>query len=700
MKRLFLLQLVLTVCCVSLVTAVAAACYYFGFLQRADNFLYDLHFKWRGAGKTSGNITLVLMDQKSAVELDRKQGSWSRRQLARAIENLNSAGAAVIGVDLVFSSPAADPEDDRRLATAIEAGGNVVLSRILSSHGKESIPLNQFREAMLGDGFIDMPLDEDSILRKVRFFSARRLPDGNLELIPSFSLEMVRAFYNLDFEPDFSDPAFFRLGSDSQKALTLPYPELLINFAGNYAAFAEISFSDVVHNHFDRSAVKGKMIFIGSSLVFEKDFFSTPYTRFWQPQDSLAGKFGSIERRVLGDKDLGIACHAWAAETMLSRSFITKRSRTKVLFWTLVAGLAGAVFYLPVTGLLGSTALLLAGLIAFIGIGYHLFVSNLVWLETAPLLMVWMSQFVMGAALQKSVQRKKSIMITDLFGKYLAPDVVRELLKDDLSERLEGRHCDITVLFSDLRGFTSLAEKLGPARTGRLLNAYFDVMIPLVFKQKGTLDKLIGDAIMAFFGAPLEIKDHPGEAAACALAMRTALEALRQKDIPGAAGLDLGIGLNTGRAIVGNLGSREFMDYTVIGDSVNLASRLESLNKVYGTHIIASEFTVEQIHERFQLRKLDTVKVIGKDAPVSIYELMAPKEGCDPKLTALATLFESGLAHYCLKNWPLAARDFKAALDICPADQPCKLFLSRIEAFMEVPPPDDWNGVTVYGYKL
>ncbi len=699
MKRLFLLQLILTVCCVSLVTAVVAGGYYYGFLQRADNFLYDLHFKWRGAREPSGKIALVLMDQKSSVELKRQQGSWSRRHLAQAIEHLSEAGAAVIGIDLIFSSPSPDPQDDQLLAAAIAASGNVVLARISSSHGKEIIALRRFQEAMIGDGFIDVPLDEDDILRRVRFFHARRLPDGNLELIPSFSLELARVFYDIEFIPDFSKTDSFTLGSGNEKILTLPYPELLINFGGNYAAFSGISFSDAVNNRLDPALVRDKVVLIGSSLVFEKDFFSTPHTRFMRPPDTLATKFGSIEKGVLGDKDLGISCHAWAAETILSGAFISKRSRREILTWTLLAGLAGAVFYLPVTGVLGSTAILLAGLIAFSGIGHHLFVSRLVWMDVAPLLAVWGLQFVMGAALQKSVQRKKSLMITDLFGKYLAPDVVRELLRDDLSDRLEGRDCDITVLFSDLRSFTSLSEKLGAARTGRLLNAYFDVMIPLVLKRQGTLDKLIGDAIMAFFGAPLEIADHPGEAADCALSMLAAIAELRKKEIPGAAGLDIGIGLNTGRAIVGNLGSKEFRDYTVIGDSVNLASRLESLNKVYGTHIIVSEYTAGQIQDRFQLRKLDTVKVIGKDTPVSIYELMAPRESCDPTLKNLAVHYESGLLHYSQQNWSQALQNFRKALEINPADKPSQLFIKQTEAFLETPPPDDWNGVTGYDYK-
>ncbi len=699
MKRLFQLQLVLTVLCASLIMVIVVSGYHFGFLQRADNFLYDLHFKWRGDRAPSGKITLVLMDQESSVKLKRRQGNWSRRHLARAVENLSSAGASVIGIDLIFSSPAPDPEDDRLLAAAIKTSSNVVLARISSSHGQEVTALDLFQEAMTGDGFVDVPLDQDNILRKIRFFNARRLADGNLELIPSFSLELARVYYDIDFIPDFSGEESFRLGATSQKSITLPYPELLINFGGNYSAFRRISFSNVVNNRFNPVSVNGKMVLIGSSLVFEKDFFSTPYSRFTRTPDTLAGKFGSVEKNVLGDKDLGIACHAWATETILNQRFIQRIPPKDVIIWTLIAGLAGLVFYLPVIGFFGSTAILIAGLAAVPATSQHLFVNNLTSMDISPLLVVWCLQFVMGAALQKSVQRKKFLMITDLFGKYLAPDVVRELLKDDLSDRLEGRHRDITILFSDLRGFTSLSEKLGPAETGHLLNTYFDSMIPLVFKWKGTLDKLIGDAIMAFFGAPLEIEDHPEQAAGCALLMIEAINALRLKNIPGAAELDLGIGINTGRAIVGNLGSKEFMDYTVIGDSVNLASRLESLNKVYGTHIIVSEYTAKFIGDRFQLRKLDTVKVLGKDMPVSIFELMAPKEICDPKLPALAAIFESGVDKYSQRNWSAALNCFQKALDIDPADQPCQLYLQRIERFVEAPPPDDWNGITVYDYK-
>ncbi len=699
MKRLLQLQILLTVLATVLVIGGTLWGYHRGLFQSVDNFLYDLNYKWRDTRPPSGKITLVLMDQQSSIQLKRRQGRWSRRHLAKAIHNLSASGAAVIGVDLIFSAPSSDPEEDRLLAAAMHSSGNVVLARISSSHGREITALDQFQAAMVGDGFIDVPLDEDNILRKIRFFHARPLPDGQLELIPAFALELARVFYNLDFIPDFSGKHTFRLGAASEKALTLPYPELLINFGGNYKSFPRISFSDAVHNRFKPDTVRGKLVLIGSSLVFEKDFFSTPYSRFFQLPDEISEKFDSVDENILGDKDLGIACHAWAAETILSRAYIHKSPRSRILLWTLLAGIIGVVFFLPGFGLLGSSALLMVGLAMITAGGHYLFISRLVWMEIAPLMAVWALQFVMGAAFQKSVQRQKSILITDLFGKYLAPEVIQTLLKSDLSNRLQGEHRNVTILFSDLREFTSLSENLGPAATGRLLNAYFDAMIPLVFRQKGTLDKLIGDAIMAFFGAPVEIKDHPGEAVDCALLMLTALDDLRKKEIPGASRLDLGIGINSGQVIVGNLGAQEFMDYTVIGDAVNLASRLESLNKVYGTRIIVGENTAGHIADRFMLRKLDCVKVIGKAAPVEIFELIGSKDTCEPASTDLVAHFETGINHYRQMSLAAAQDEFEKVLALHPDDQPAQLYMERIKVFSQSPPPEDWDGVTVYDYK-
>jgi len=266
-----------------------------------------------------------------------------------------------------------------------------------------------------------------------------------------------------------------------------------------------------------------------------------------------------------------------------------------------------------------------------------------------------------------------------MFGKYVAPAIVAELIRDDRNLSLEGRHEEVTILFSDLRNFTGISERLGPQGTTRLLNSYFDRMIPQVFNHEGTLDKLIGDAIMAFFGAPTQVADHPGKAALAALAMRRELEELKKKDLAGGETLAFGIGLHTGTVTVGNLGSHKFMDYTIIGDAVNLTSRLEGLTKVYGTDIIVSEVTAGFLADRFLLRELDLVRVKGRRQPVKIYEVMEQAKQATDGQRELAARFSRGLAAYRERNWSAAQEAFREGLTIVADDPPCRIYLDRIE---------------------
>ena len=277
-KRLYRVQIILSLLLTAIVISGTVFSYRYGLLKRSDNYLYDLHMKWRGKEKVSDKIVLVLMNEKSAVELKRNKESWSRKQLAEAIYNLTKAGSEIIGIDMVLSSPDLDPKADISLAKAINDCNNVVLARVSVSPAGEIVPLPVFGEGMIGDGFIDIPLDEDEILRKIRFLNAKPLPDGNLQLSPSFSLELARSFLNIDFNLNFSGRDFFEMGSEDGKKLHLPYPELLINYKGDYTLFERISYADAVMNRFPPDKVKGKIILIGSSLATQKDFFSTPFT--------------------------------------------------------------------------------------------------------------------------------------------------------------------------------------------------------------------------------------------------------------------------------------------------------------------------------------------------------------------------------------------------------------------------------------
>ncbi len=699
-RRILRIQIWLSLIATAVVITGVVFSYHLDAFKRADNFLYDLRIKWRGPMETSGQVVLVLMDEISARELNRHKGTWSRRDLSQAMENLCQAGAEIIGLDMVLSAPDLQPQNDKILASTIARCNNVVLARVSATHHESGVePLEVFQEGMIGDGFIDVPLDEDEILRRIRYLNAKPLPDGNLHLIPAFALELARTFLNIDYTFNFATDDHLEIGAEGGDKLLLPYPELLINFFGNYKAFHYLSYADAVQNRFDPQVVKGKIVIIGSSLATQKDFFSTPFTRFTDLSKQYQDKFGDIIGGVLGAKEVGVACHAHAVETILSGAFIRQVSKKHVVLITILIGLLGAVFYLPHLGFVIETLGLAVGLAAILGFGHLLFVSRQVWVDIAPSMCVLALQFVAGVILQKAFDRKKTAMVTGLFGRYVSPGVVEELLKGDISTSLEGRRQELTILFSDLRNFTSLAEALGAKGTSDLLNVYFDAMIPIVFKNQGTLDKLIGDAIMAFFGAPVPVTDHPDQAAEAALQMIAKIEELKQTKISGCERLEAGIGLNTGSVTIGNLGSSAFMDYTIIGDAVNLASRLEGLNKIYGTHILVSAFTAQQLDRRFLLRELDLVQVKGKDQAVALYELMGWKTQLRPSYGEAADLFKSGLHAYRRQEWDRARRYFSDTLTLLPGDGPSGLYLQRIQQLEISSPGETWKGVTVFDHK-
>jgi len=275
-----------------------------------------------------------------------------------------------------------------------------------------------------------------------------------------------------------------------------------------------------------------------------------------------------------------------------------------------------------------------------------------------------------------------------------------EILKNPGMLRLGGEKRDLSILFSDIRGFTSISEKLEPEQLTNMLNNYLTPMTDVVFKHNGILDKYIGDAIMAIFGAPLPLENHPSAACRAALDMLTELESLRQQwkseGMPDfIQGMKIGIGINSGPASVGNMGSNLRFDYTVIGDNVNLSSRLEGTTKAYGVNIIASQYTWERTRNEFIYRELDCIRVVGKQVPIRIYELLGVKKAGarEEGLIKMAGEFESALALYKDRKWKEAAAAFKSLIEDNPEDMASEVYIKRCEQFIEDPPDDDWDRV-------
>ena len=253
-----------------------------------------------------------------------------------------------------------------------------------------------------------------------------------------------------------------------------------------------------------------------------------------------------------------------------------------------------------------------------------LFVQKGIWLNAVYPLLTMVIVYTAVTLYRYIVEEREKRKIRGAFSFYVTPSVVNEMLKNPDKLKLGGDKKELSVLFSDIRGFTTLAEEMEPEALVNLLNEYLTEMTDIVFEFDGLLDKYIGDAVMAVWGAPLEQTDHPERACRTALKMLDRLTKMQQQwEAEGTPRLDIGIGVNTGPMVVGNMGSERRFDYTVMGDSVNLASRLEGINKEYGTQVVISEFTYERVKDDFFCRELDAVRVKGRAKPAKIYELVA-----------------------------------------------------------------------------
>jgi adenylate cyclase len=299
--------------------------------------------------------------------------------------------------------------------------------------------------------------------------------------------------------------------------------------------------------------------------------------------------------------------------------------------------------------------------------------------------------------------------IRSAFEFYLEPSVARLVSEDPSRLRLHGEKKELTVLFADLRDFTTVTEMSDPEELVGFMNEYLGTMTAEIFKHDGLVDKYIGDAIMALWGAPVTIPDHAVKACQAALDMAGRLQTLQDAwrrlrgahsgvDLPRSLRLGMGVGINTGQMVVGNIGSQRRFNYTVIGDAVNLASRLEACNKLYGTRILIGERTRETIGDAYLLREIDSVRVKGKRLPVRIFELLA--ERSDSALFGpFAASFEDALRAYRERDWPLALRRFEEFEKEYPDDTPGRIYVERCRLLIESPPDDAWDGVYSFASK-
>ncbi|HAG91992.1 MAG TPA: hypothetical protein DCL41_08975 [Bdellovibrionales bacterium] len=472
---------------------------------------------------------------------------------------------------------------------------------------------------------------------------------------------------------------------------------LQINYYGPQKMFPHLSFAELLSD--------------SDTLKVQQRLFN-PKTQEWEEKDVkvnrkefLKDKYLLLGATATGIFDLrvtpfekktypGLETHANALANMLEKNYLKpwEDERSQMIVFLLVLGIFHTLV-LTQMGALGGMIMTVVLLSGVVGLDKFVlfdngFVVTVVW----PVLLLLTIYLCLTTYRYLTEERGKK-ELRQTFQKYVSPSIVEEILSDPKNIELGGKKMDLTVFFSDVRGFTTISEKLDPHALSELLNEYLTPMTEIVFKNQGTLDKYMGDAVMAFFGAPIPIEKHAHFACRAALeSLDKLFELQKEFEARGLPLIDIGIGLNSGEVSAGNMGSKTVRSYTVMGDAVNLASRLEGINKQYGTRIVISEFTHSRVKEVFACREIDWVRVKGKTKPVKIYELI--KEGALAKedQTHLDT-YNQAYSLYRSQNFVDAQELFSKALDMKPDDQVSQMFLSRCSNYISEPPGEDWDGV-------
>lgn len=498
----------------------------------------------------------------------------------------------------------------------------------------------------------------------------------------------------------------FDTSSDPEKEIaTFPVDksgQMLINYYGRQMSLPYVSAKELFN---DRPTVRVQRSLIDKSNnqvhILEKEYDKS---EFFKGRSVLVGATAiglyDLRNTPVEANYPGPELHLTMLGNLLEKDFLKEWPlEAKLMPWLLL--LFGCLLSLgwSLLGSLPSMALFLGALIFVGSFDLWVFLKDQVLIHSFLLYFTIVNVFFAIQVFKYFTEEKKKRELKSTFSKYVSPAVVDELLKDTENLKLGGRREHMTAFFSDVRGFTTISEKLTPEELSRVLNLYLTPMTEIVFKNSGTLDKYMGDALMAFFGAPIKSSEHAKHACRCALESIAKLKELQktftEQNLPL---IDIGIGINTGPMSVGNMGSTIVQNYTIMGDAVNLASRLEGINKEYGTRIIISEFTYKEAKDQFVAREVDRVRVKGKLEPVRIYELLC--EGApSPELSRQLELYNAALTFYQHKQFKEAFETFSQITTLFQNDTVSEIYINRCQNYIESPPPLDWDGVFVMKTK-
>jgi adenylate cyclase len=683
-------------------------------VQQIEAQLLDLRFRLRPPAPPSDDIVLVLIDDPSIRALGR--WPWSRALMADAITRLTAAGARTIGIDLLLAEPEAgeapaaaldrlrealgklegqeaagadiaqllarlrdDRSGDAKLAAEIRAAGNVVLPFSFGFDAPAEATLPEPPPAVAATAFriVHGPDDARSIVPLAATSLLAPIPelaDAAVSLghtngtahfefpaaayggnpYPSFALEVARRQLGVD-----RDEVRLELGRgvwlDDRLVPTDNLTRFVVNYRG-LGRFGTVSFAQVLAGEVPAADFEGKVVLIGGTAAGVGDKFATPFNPLMP----------------------GVERHATVIDDVLRQDFVVRRDITALvdLGFVVLGGLL--IGWLGQRGRLLAPSLGLGAILAaVVATNLLAFFERGLWLNLFLPLMAAVAIYTAVILYKYFIGDRQERRIRAAFKHYLSPTLVEQVARDPGLLQLGGEQKELTVLFADVRDSTRLGAKLPAAAFVELLNQVMETMTRVLFAYDGMLDKYTGDGLVAVFGAPLPQPDHALRACRTALAMLAELTPLQDRwSRPDLPRLEIGIGINTGSMIIGNMGSRERFAYTVIGDEANLGARLEAANKDFRTHILISEATWQRVRNEIAARELDVVTFRGMARPVRVFEVLGTQPLPSEDAVRLER-FAAGLAAYRRAQWTVAKAAFEQILALAPDDQPARIYLER-----------------------
>jgi adenylate cyclase len=728
----------------------------FAFLDSLEVKTLDLRFKLRGTVPPGLPVVIVAIDQKSQDIL----GRWPfpRSYFAEAVDALREAGARVIAFDANFPQPdqnsafraleqvrkdyqtsaktkAPDPafmsrlkaleveaDNDRKFAEAIARFDNIILGYMFlrGEEAKTENPerLNEFLNYLSFQNYTnithperakesellnDPELQFDSLspnlplfaepAKNFGYFNVIPDPDGTVRREPVIipfkgafypSLDVAAALAYLNLRVDqvnvvFNPNGLERIDLGKVTLPTDPQGFVQIDYYGPSKTFPTVSLADLIKRKIDPAVFRDRLVLIGPTAVGIGDMAVTPFQQM---------------------NFFGVEVHANFITNLLQGNFIRRGIRENCidLFFLVFFSLLAGIMLNTVTPA-RATVISVVLLGCFFWLAYDLFAYHRIWIA------VFLPTATLGANYAGIIsyrfifEEKEKRKVLEAFHQYVPPGLITQIRQHPELLRLYGEEKELTVLFADIRAFTTLSEGLSPTTLVDLLNEHFSLMTDVIFKHLGTLDKYIGDAIMAFWGAPFPQPDHAERACLAGLDMVKALRSLQAKwEAEGRPRIDMGVGINTGPMVVGNMGSSKRFNFTVMGDNVNLASRLEGSNKTFGTRLVISESTYLPVKHLVAARELDLIRVKGKFKPVKIYEVMGAIEEYELFRDRIER-FQRGLEAYRSAQWERSLALFEELGGDYPQDNPTHVFIDRCHELVAEPPPGAWDGVYVMKTK-